>query len=146
MSCGALSKDVDHLCAITTYKCDLPVAQGESLLQVQLTGPVRLSATFTPTLAVHTLTDVVQSVQESVQQKAPKRGATPAKSIQETCDEEEQPQARAAKRAKQLRQKAKKKEMQSLAPNSLPTPCERISRKRWMPKHQHVSPPAFQRC
>lgn len=40
---------------------------------------------------------------------------------QETNNEEEQSQARAAaKRAKKLRQKAKKKEMQSLAPNCLP--------------------------
>ena len=49
---------------------------------------------------------------------------------QETSNEEEQSQARAAaKRAKKLRQKAKKKDLQSLAPSSLPnTPMPKESK------------------
>ncbi|DBB18042.1 TPA: hypothetical protein ACH3X3_003034 [Trebouxia sp. C0006] len=39
--------------ACQLYCSNLPMAQEDALLQVQSTGPVRLPATFTPTLAFH---------------------------------------------------------------------------------------------
>ena len=65
-------------------------------------------------------------------QAAKKQLGTPVSEPQQqqTSNEEEQSQARAAaKRAKKLRQKIKKKEMQSLAPSSLPnTPMPKESK------------------